>query len=1162
MARIILPIAGGILGSFIGAPWLGVALGSMAAQYAEASAAGPQQVRGPRLEGVRAQNSSFGVPINQVFGSFRVAGNCIWAAPIHEQGVVETSGGGCFTQEIRTTTYEYFGDFAIGLCQGPISSVRRIWADTKLIFNLDADNDEVVAIEGLQWRLYYGTEEQLPDALIESFEGAGNVPGFRGLAYAIFTQFPVTPFGNRMPQFTFEVVKDKADTVPWSPVGAAVSSAWGADDFVMLPDGEHAIIESNGYWYKVDMISGEIVQSVSFLDQAGNPDLPHYSKIDVDERGYIYAERDAGTVGPIQKTSVVRMSSTTLGIVAESGAGTYWSPYPVPPWPLESLAYFDMAVVANELFPYLYLIDWKGEIHVRMRDSLQWNTLASNPWQEGVPDYRFIVGKPAGLEARHLSTDDETGECWVVSADDASSYISRIRPVVGGFGIAYDLATSAAITSWSAEYYTGVASTSTMAICYDPVTKQVILFVNATSEDSGDIDGAQCLFFDASFVESTSILHVKTLTSADGFYASGWNKSYLKQGVQNGYLYYNGEYPGATISRIDVVNRRVDRTWEANQSPTGVVFQGGGIYHALTHSVLQASSIEGEGYIKVLLDRFSENGVLLSSIVTDLCGQVGLAPADIDVSELTDIVPGFFMGQRIAARSAIESLASAYFFDGVESGGKLKFVKRGKSSIITIPEEHLAAHLTDQERPQELISTRQQELELPLQVDVTYVAQSADYDKATQRARRQLTSSAHLATLELPLSLADDTAAQIAMNHLVLAWTQRLRHSFQIPRIYGYLDAADVVTIQEGGNQHVVRIERITNSGGVLAIEAANEDSSAYNSVIGGVVIPGHEGPVVYPGITYFMIADIPLLSSTTDSPGLYIIATAARDSWNGAAIFKSRDGGATWNQFVTVSRNGVVGETTTALADVPDPFVWDRGNTVTVVLSNADDSLVSSTEEAVLSGANHAVLGAEIIQFVTATEIGAGTYQLSGLLRGRKGTDYATGSHLAGEAFGLLDADTIHFATYGIEEAGKAAIFRAVSAGMQFSSGVNQSLTPQIQNVRPLSPQHVKAVRDPATGDINITWIRRTRYNGEWFDAQDVPLGETTEAYEVECWHEPTGSIAGFLIRTLAVTSQSATYTAAQQAQDGNTGKEISVIVYQISTVAGQGNASDVVTA
>lgn len=1148
MARVVL----GVIGGVIGGP-LGFAVGSAIGNAIDVKLKGPKTTGEPTIEGIRAQNSSFGVPINQVFGSFRIAGNCIWAAPIHEQGVVETDGGGCFTQEIRTTTYEYFGDFAIGLCQGPISSVRRIWADTKLIFNLDADNDEVVAIEGLQWRLYYGTEEQLPDALIESFEGAGNVPGFRGLAYAIFTQFPVTPFGNRMPQFTFEVVKDKSDTVPWSPVEPATSSAWGVDDLLMLPDGEHAIIESNGYWYRVDMISGEIVQSATFLDQYGNPDLPHYSKIDVDERGFIYAERNAGVIGPIQKTSVVRMSSKTLAIVAESGAGTYWTPYPVPPAPLENLAYFDMAVVANALHPYLYLIDWKGEIHVRMRDTLQWNTQASIPGQEGVAEYRYVVGKPAGLEARHLSTDDETGECWVISADDTSSYISRIRPVVGGWGIAYDLATSAAITSWSAEHYTGVGSPSSMAICYDPMTKQVILFVNA--------DGTQCVFFDASFVESASLLHVKTLTSADGFHCSSWNKSYLRQGVQNGYLYYNGEYPGAIISRIDVVNRRVDRTWEANQSPTVMLFQGGGIYHPLTHAVLQVVNAPGVAYAKVLLDRFSENGVLLSSIVTDLCGQVGLGPSDIDVSELTDIVPGFFMGQRISARSAIESLASAYFFDGVESDGKLKFVKRGKSSIITIPEEHLAAHLTDQERPQELISTRQQELELPLQVDVTYVAQSADYDKATQRARRLLTSSEHLATLELPLSLTDNTAAQIAMNHLVLAWTQRLRHSFQIPRIYGYLDAADVVTIQEGGNQHVVRIERITNNGGVLAIEAANEDSSAYNSVIGGVVIPGHEGPVVYSSITYFMIADIPLLSSTTDSPGLYIIATAARDSWNGAAIFKSRDGGATWNQFVTVSRNGVVGETTTALADVPDPFVWDRGNTVTVVLSNADDSLVSSTEAAVLNGANHAVLGAEIIQFVTATEVGTGTYELSGLLRGRKGSDYATGTHLAGEAFGLLDADTIHFATYGVEEAGHAAIFRAVSAGMQFSSGVNQSLTPQVHNVRTLSPQHVKATRDPITGDINITWIRRTRYNGEWFDSNDVPLGETTEAYEVELWHPPTGSVSGFLVRNLAVTSQSATYTAAQQAQDGNTGKTISMIIYQMSTTIGRGEPSEVVT-
>jgi hypothetical protein len=42
--------------------------------------------------------------------------------------------------------------------------------------------------------------------LIEAAEGAGNVPGYRGLAYVVFEDFQLAEFGNRMPLFEFEPI--------------------------------------------------------------------------------------------------------------------------------------------------------------------------------------------------------------------------------------------------------------------------------------------------------------------------------------------------------------------------------------------------------------------------------------------------------------------------------------------------------------------------------------------------------------------------------------------------------------------------------------------------------------------------------------------------------------------------------------------------------------------------------------------------------------------------------------------------------------------------------------------------------------------------------------------------------------------------------------------
>lgn len=51
----------------------------------------------------------------------------------------------------------------------------------------------------------------------------------------------------------------------------------------------------------------------------------------------------------------------------------------------------------------------------------------------------------------------------------------------------------------------------------------------------------------------------------------------------------------------------------------------------------------------------------------------------------------------------------------------------------------------------------------------------------------------------------------------------------------------------------------------------------------------------------------------------------------------------------------------------------------------------------------------------------------------------------------------------------------------------------------RPLAPVSIRATRD-GSNNLIISWVRRTRIGGEWLDLTgEVPLGETSEAYEVE---------------------------------------------------------------
>jgi hypothetical protein len=102
------------------------------------------------------------------------------------------------------------------------------------------------------------------------------------------------------------------------------------------------------------------------------------------------------------------------------------------------------------------------------------------------------------------------------------------------------------------------------------------------------------------------------------------------------------------------------------------------------------------------------------------------------------------------------------------------------------------------------------------------------------------------------------------------------------------------------------------------------------------------------------------------------------------------------------------------------------------------------------------------------------------------------------------------------------------------------------------MSPVHLAGARDSSTHDLAITWHRRTRYDGEWEDLVDVPLGEKSEAYEIEL------RAGGDLLRTAAVSSETATYTLAEYNSDsGGSATEIpslQVTVFQLGADIGRG--------
>ncbi|WP_395406315.1 hypothetical protein ACHMW6_06485 [Pseudoduganella sp. UC29_106] len=276
--------------------------------------------------------------------------------------------------------------------------------------------------------------------------------------------------------------------------------------------------------------------------------------------------------------------------------------------------------------------------------------------------------------------------------------------------------------------------------------------------------------------------------------------------------------------------------------------------------------------------------------------------------------------------------------------------------------------------------------------------------------------------------------------------------------------------------------------------------------------------------------------------------------SWAGAQVFKSADG-STYDGVLSSSSASIIGQASTVLGDFAGGNVFDHTNSVTIALLMPGE-LSSYTKPQVLNGAGAIALsvpgGWEIVQYMTATLLSPGVYQLSGLLRGRRGTEWAIGRHAAGDTFVLLTTTALRRMNFGTSEIGLARSYKGVTFRAKLSDATAQSFTNRAVGLKPYAPVHLTGSRD-GSNNLTISWTRRTRIGGEWRDFVDVPIGEESLQFVAEIWNDDFTT----LLRTISsITTTSTTYSAADQTTDGLTpGDPVSVRIYQISAVVGRGS-------
>jgi Putative phage tail protein len=563
---------------------------------------------------------------------------------------------------------------------------------------------------------------------------------------------------------------------------------------------------------------------------------------------------------------------------------------------------------------------------------------------------------------------------------------------------------------------------------------------------------------------------------------------------------------------------------------------------------------------------------VLASVVLNLCQRAGLDSGDVDVSLLnsinivpTDVVAGYSVRQAKQAVDVIRVLMAAYFFDGCESD-VVKFIPRGLGSVITIPESDLGL-LQDKSKlnPEQIA----QEQDLPQLLTLTYRNPGKNYEPGKQQKSRstRIVATRNQKQVDLDLVLTDPQAATIAEKLLWIFWLEQDSHAFKLwqPK-YLVLEPCDIIQFVYSGITFEDRlVEANAGQGFALDLKAMSDGSFAYESTakagIGESVFSG--APEVQAPTLLFLL-DIPLMRDGDANPGgtgfSFGMGSAIR-GWPGAVLDRSPDD-ATFSQIDKSNLPVTFGRANNQLGVPAAPWVLDSTNTLTVKL--AFGTLESATDDEIAAGANALLIGNnangfELLQFKTATLIAEGTYTLSDLYRGLRGTEWVCGfwgdfsngtnRHNIGDV--VLDPYSgVLRHQDNLSTVGLLWYYRAVSNGQDLPSVGSQQFTNTGNDLRPYAPKNVGGFVDAANNWV-ITWTRRSRFGGaDGSSTSPLPLGEDKELYEVEILNGST------VVRTISnLTTTTAIYTLAQQTADfGSHPASFSVNVYQISAQIGRG--------
>lgn len=528
------------------------------------------------------------------------------------------------------------------------------------------------------------------------------------------------------------------------------------------------------------------------------------------------------------------------------------------------------------------------------------------------------------------------------------------------------------------------------------------------------------------------------------------------------------------------------------------------------------------------------DSVVLERLIVALCKRCGLTGSQIDTSGLYGpggLIRGLLVNSQGSERELIEMLAQGHQFGAWESGGKLKFRMHINSKNVEVEPDDLVLR-ENQAYP--VTVTRAQEVDLPQRAKITYYDELNNYQQASVDGFKGTGQSQNIVTMSFPEVLTAKYCRSLATQLIHQAWVQRETGEFVLPPSYAKVEPGDSVFVPVGNRNLNARIESVT-VGADRGINFSGFDSSLF----AGPAFPVDDRlPIVDDLFTSVNMAwmDIPLV--TGDEPLHHSPRIAMWSSpWPGGVNLLREDGSGGFVQTQQFGVRAAMGELLTDLYSGPVDR-WDRGNVVDIqfytggVASYSEEQLLAAGSVNAIAVYNEAANAWEVLQFASAELQSEGVYRISGLLRGLLNTETAMADPVPeGSRFVLLQAATVQPLNVSKERAQSLLTYRWGPSAYSVTDEtyLEGDFQGQLVGLRPYSPVDARLHKVVSTGDLELTWKRRTRYGGDSWEQNEVPLNEEAEQYELVIYVGSGSTVA----RTVVLTSPEFTYTAAMQAAD-----------------------------